>query len=456
MSRRLLDAAPDVLAVIAEGAWVAAVYALVQVAARGPLPLGPIQLAVAAAAGLLVARRAGPVLGDRWPRTALTLVGVAAVVGWLAEPSAVAALLRLDPEGALRAHPGGIVAGLAFLRGFAYAARTGSEEVLERSLQLGLPGLAVPVLLTGMLQEPWRSLGLERELVAAVVFLVAATVGVALGRVAGMARATSFDWRRNRAWLALVGLLAVGVVAAAVPASLALAPALRTALAALVAPLILHGAVAGVTQVRLRHVLSLLVLGGWLFLMAALFSTGKLLSPSEDGRQGFGGLTGGDSPIVNAAGGILIVLVLVVGILVLARIWMRDATRPMGGDVVEERTIDRGGEAGETFRTSGRRRAARQRHAPVDATGAYVSLLEELAERPSVRRGPGESPAEHARRLRDGGLGAPGLDLLAADYQLARFAGRRLTPHEERRAIARWSRLRRTLGIGGATGGRSA
>ena len=71
MRRRVLDLAPDVLAVIAEGAWVAAVYAAIQAAAHGPTPLGPVTLAAAAGIGLVVARRFGPALGDRWPRTAL-------------------------------------------------------------------------------------------------------------------------------------------------------------------------------------------------------------------------------------------------------------------------------------------------------------------------------------------------------------------------------------------------
>lgn len=447
MRRRLLDLAPDLLGVAAEGAWVSAVYAVVQAAARGPMTLGPITLALAAGIGLVVARRLAPALGDRWPRTALVLVGVGAVAGLLAEPSALAALAALDPEGALRAHPGGLIAGLAFLRGFAYAAPLGSEVVLERLLQLGLPGLAVPVMLTGALPDPSRAIGLERELVACVVFLVSATIGVALGRVAGIARATGFDWRRNRAWLALVGLLAVGVVAAAVPASLAIGPALRVVLAALVAPLIFLGAIAGISQVRLRQVLGLLLLFGWLAVIG-IFATGRVPPPNDAGRAGFGNITGGESPIVNAAGGGLIVLVIVVGILILARLWMRDAVRVPTGDVAEERTIDHGPETAAIARPGARRARGRPWPAPVDATGAYLTLLHELEARPTVRRTLGESPGEHARRLRDEGAGDTGLDLLAADYELARFAGRRLTPTEERRAVARWVRLRRTLGLG--------
>ena len=445
MRSRILHVAPDVLAVVAEGAWITAVYAAVEAAAHAPMTLGPATLAVAAGIGLVVARRFAPGLGDRWPRTALALVILAGVVGWLVEPSVLAALARLDVEAALRAHPGGFLAGLAFFRGFAYAAPVGSEVVLERLLQLGLPGLAIPVLLTGALPEPWRSIGLGEQLVASVVFLVAATVGVALGRVAAIARSAGFDWHGNRAWLALVALLAIGVVAAAVPASLAIGPALRLVLAALVAPMLFLGAVAGIAQVRLRQVLGLLLILGALAIIG-LLATGRVIQSGAEEGTGQGGLTSGDSTIVNVAGGGLIVLLIVIGILVLARLWMRDVVHGPSGDVAEERTIDRGMEPGDTVRPSGRRGRPRTWPAPVDAAGAYMALLRDLETRPSVRRAAGESPAEHARRLRAEGLGEPGLDLLAADYELARFAGRRLTSAEERRGVARWGRLRRTLG----------
>ena len=75
-----------------------------------------------------------------------------------------------------------------------------------------------------------------------------------------------------------------------------------------------------------------------------------------------------------------------------------------------------------------------------------MALVDDLADRPQVRREPAETPAEHARRLREGGGSALGLDLLAADYALVRFAGVRLSEREDRRAVARWRTLRRTLG----------
>jgi hypothetical protein len=65
-----------------------------------------------------------------------------------------------------------------------------------------------------------------------------------------------------------------------------------------------------------------------------------------------------------------------------------------------------------------------------------------------VRRDPSETPAEHARRLRGDGVGALSLDLLAADYALARFGGLGLGEREDRRAVGRWRQLRTRLGKG--------
>jgi hypothetical protein len=76
---------------------------------------------------------------------------------------------------------------------------------------------------------------------------------------------------------------------------------------------------------------------------------------------------------------------------------------------------------------------------------AYRALLEDLDGRPPVAREPGETPAEHASRLRAAGHGGLGLDLLAADYALVRFGGGALTPAETRRALGRAERLRQGL-----------
>ena len=70
-----------------------------------------------------------------------------------------------------------------------------------------------------------------------------------------------------------------------------------------------------------------------------------------------------------------------------------------------------------------------------------------------MRREPGETPAEHAARLRGTGWGTLALDLLAADYGLVRFGGATLTEAEDRRGIRRASLLRRRLtGVVAASG----
>ena len=63
-------------------------------------------------------------------------------------------------------------------------------------------------------------------------------------------------------------------------------------------------------------------------------------------------------------------------------------------------------------------------------------------------RGPDETPAAHARRLHEAGVGTLELDLLAADFELARWGGRSISRAEHRRAIGRWDRLRGRLAQG--------
>ena len=438
---------PLALAVIAEGAWVAAVYAFVQAAAHEEAPLGPVGMALAAAAGLFVARRWGLGLGDRWPWVLLGLVGLAGLLGVLAAPDAIAALTTGGPVDALRTNPGGALVGLAFLRGTAHARAATSEEVLGNLMAIGLPGLVIPVLLAGALPEPWRTEATTGAVVAIAVFLVAGTVGLAVTRISMIGTAAGFDWRRNRAWLALVALLAVGVVVAAIPAAVVVGPIVRVAVAVAALPLLAVGALAGLGQVSRRAVLSFLV-GGIVLLLVIAFAGPEDPSRAEPPESPGRGSELTDPTVVTFAGGGVLVLLTVVGIVVLARLWMREAMRPIDGDVAEERMIDAGRPEQRTTSMPRSGRRARRRHDPTGAAGAYVALLDELEGRSTVAREAAESPAEHARRLRQAGIGAIGLDLLAADYELERFGDRELTPGETRRALARWRRLRVSLGRG--------
>jgi hypothetical protein len=436
---------PLVLAAIAEGAWVAAVYAFVQAAGHVPAPLGPAGMAVAAGIGLLVARRWGPGLGSRWPWVALLLVLSAGAVGVLLSPAALAALLEGNAVGAVRANPGGMLVGLALLRGIAHAQASTSEGVFDRLIAIGLPGLVIPVLLAGALPEPWRSEATSGIVVAIVIFVVAGTLGLAVTRIAAIGGSAGFDWRRNRAWLALVALLAVGIVMTALPAAIVVGPAVRIAFAVATLPLLVVGALAGLGQVSRRALLTFLSLGIGLLVVVALAGPDRPVQEDPSGSTS-GGSEENDPTAITFAGGGVLILLTVVGIVVLARLWMREALQPMEGDVAEERTID----PGTPDRRSRSRRPADRRPrpaaTPVDASGAYVTLLTDLERRPAVAREIGETPAEHARRLRRAGAGATGLDLLAADYELERYGGHRLTAGETRRALARWQRLRVALG----------
>ena len=122
-------------------------------------------------------------------------------------------------------------------------------------------------------------------------------------------------------------------------------------------------------------------------------------------------------------GGIVVVAAVAV-ILLLIALWMRRNLQPDDDPVDETRVVDRGFPRLPAPR---RRRRFGRRPPPVDAVAAYVALLTELDGHEMLRRGPGETPIEHAARLRERGASGLGLELLAADYGLVRDGGRTLT-----------------------------
>ena len=408
--------------------------------------VGVAQLAVVAAVGAAVARVAARRLGDRWPWLAVALAAVAGAIGWLGAPEVRALLSVRGTSGigeALGANPGGWLAGLAFVRGVAHAqlrpdpARTGSM------LWLGVPGLAVAALVGGMIAEPWRSRFLVDAEATVLVFLLAGILALALARLSMIPRGIELDWRRNPAWVTLLVTLVLATAAAAIAASVFAAPVIVAILEAAMTPLLLIGLVAGFDRRAARILL--------VSVCAAVFLGALILAFQGLARPGGGAATGG---IVVPGGSttaphalIAIAAVAVVGaivtVLVLARLWMR-TSRPPVDDVTETRVIDRG-EVARPARRGRRRLSFGRRPVPTDAVAAYVALLEDLEPLPPVRRAPGETPSQHARRLRDAGLGGLELDLLAADYGLVRFGERRLSQPEERRALARATSLRRRL-----------
>ena len=129
---RMIELAPVVLVVVAEAAWIAVLGGLLQEFTLRRAVLGLPVLAVFVSIGIAAARLLGPRLGDRWPIVALGIAGLGAAAGWaLSEEARSAAGSGIGP--AIAAHPGGIVAGLAVLRGYAHARLPLSESTVTVS-----------------------------------------------------------------------------------------------------------------------------------------------------------------------------------------------------------------------------------------------------------------------------------------------------------------------------------
>jgi len=134
-------------------------------------------------------------------------------------------------------------------------------------------------------------------------------------------------------------------------------------------------------------------------------------------------------------------------IAILSALWMRQSQTRGSDDVAEERTID----VGSTDDAGGPRRRWLPRwraRPPTNAIEAYLAVIRDLGGDEDLRRLADETPSEHTRRLRALGAGlrfGQALDLLAADYELARFGDRTLSAGENHRALARWRRVRSGL-----------
>ncbi len=145
---------------------------------------------------------------------------------------------------------------------------------------------------------------------------------------------------------------------------------------------------------------------------------------------------------------VVVGLILAVELAIVAAIlWLRwqerKRMRIVLPDAFEERSIVVPPAADTAPRTRASRPARRRR--ATDPVGVYLEALELLERDGRWGRRPHESPAAHAARSQQEGLAAPALGRLAAAYQLARYAGRRLPQAETRRAPSRLAALRRFL-----------
>jgi Domain of unknown function (DUF4129) len=435
---------PLLLTIVAEAAWIAVVAGLLQEYALREPVIGLPQLAVFVLAGVLAARLLAGRLGLRWPLVSLGLIASGAAIGLFLAPAARTAVDVSGIQGlgaAIGENPGGLFAGLAVLRGFSHARQPLREDTLGRMFGGGIVAIAFAAMAGGLVAEPWRSTYLAEVLTDSLAFVATAVVGLALTRQSAVGPDSQVDWPRNPAWVGLLVLLVVMVVVLAVPAAAVAPTAIDLAVAIVLAPLLIIGLVAGWTRSGARFIGIVLLAAG--LIIALRPRLGAVSQPAGTGAAGPDASAAAPTtdPSLLLVGGGLMTLVGIVGVLLLVRLWMRrSGTRP--ADVDEVRTIDRG--SGREPRAPRRPRLPFRR-SPSDAVAAYRALMGDLDEQPPVRRDPAETPAEHARRMRDRGFAGLSLELLAADYSLARFGGVPLTDRENRRAIARWRGLRRQL-----------
>jgi len=453
----LLAWLPVLLALVAEASWIAVIAGLLEAFVLHAPTLGVPELFLAALGGLVAARYLGPRLGDRWALVAVGLAAMCGLLGWLSSAEVRAILRESGLAGlgdALAANPGGWLAWVAFVRGLAYARLPLDPRRIGTLIAVGIPGLALAAIAGGMITEPWRTTFLATAQVQVVLFLATAIPALALSRLALVARGSSVDWRRNPAWLAMIALLVAGTAAIAIWVSASAGQAVATSISALVAPLLLIGFAVGFDRRSLR--ILLVSLGAAIAIGTILGAIGPQLATTSPAPPPVQAVTDAQQSATPVALGILalVLIAAVAAVLVLARLWLNRKSTPEPDDD-EVRVIDRRVER-EAAYPARRRSRFRRRAAPGDAVAAYRALLRDLDGRPPVARAPGETPAEHASRLRADGAGGLSLDLLAADYALVQFGGIRLTDRENERGLVRAIALRRSLSAVAAAQGAAA
>ena len=440
-ARTVLTAVPLVIALIAESAWLAALAGpLNAFAHRGPV-FEPVAAVVFLVAGIALSRALSRRFERRWPVIALGLSLVAAGVGVGLAPEARDTFVAGGVGAALAANPGGLLAGLALLRGIGWA-HTGlpvPEDRLSRLLGGGSVAIVAAAIIGALTLDPWRTAFLGTVLGYGLVFVSTAILALALTRQAAAAGGMAAGWQRNPIWVVSMLAAVVTFGALAVLFSGQVRPTIEIVVGLLLVPLMIIGLLVGWSKRGLRiFVIALAV-------MVILSGFSRLVSPGQQGQQGQSSAPADQSSAVDNAVpigiGVGVAIILVVVVLVLVRLWMSQSRDRLEG-VVEERSIDHTPDGDTRTR---RRRPLALRRAPTDAVGAYRSLLTDLEERQGVRREPWETPREHAGRLRGQGNSGVALDFLAADYALASFGDKHLSTTENTRALSRWRLLRRRL-----------
>ncbi len=423
-----------------EAGWLTLLYLAVQTLAHSQEQyLGIAQLGVAAIGGVFLAR-----LLRGWPRPFYAaVVGASAVlVGALGIWLAVAPATSNDELiAAARANPGGILLGLAVVRGSMHADLDQSAGRAERLLDVGLIGLVVFWAFAGASGLADSESFSSSAYAATLTIVSAALLSLGLSRLAEL-RVEGADRAARWRWVVLLIAVSAAVLLVGAPLASVLGVPVSAALAGIAGPLtpvlLVLATLIAVPLGLLAELLHLLLPWG----TGATFpDLGPLASPGLGAGQTSGQAVGSPSGIDWMLWPLLLglALLLLIGIGGYLR---RPAIKD---ELVMEEEIREGEPIGDIFanrlprlRLPWRRS---RRAVPRTAGEAYPLALPLLVGRPEERR-PGETPRDHARRVAPSAVGRP-IARLAADYQLIAFAERALTPAEERRALERWRRVER-------------
>ena len=441
---------------LAEGGWVAVVYLLVDAIARVDAPLSPVTFVVVAG---LACASAGWL--DRLAASRLTvIVGLlvgGGLLGIVLSAASAATFGGRDPVAAATHDPGAVLLGLAALRGFIRAGAQRDPGQAARPFLVGLVGLAAAWIFAGALSEPMRSTFRDAAVLPTIAFVVGGLASTGLASSALASTGAGFDPLANRPWVVAMLGLAVGLGVAALP----MGAGLERMMAALIAwPLTpaardLRGdrrpdprpvapsdappddpldgrsvhRVRGPRHPR-RHLAASRHGAGTRGVGRRRDRSDRAgyacLQPDPDRGRGRRGHRGPAVPGPRLA-------------------TERGADRPPWRRRAVARLRWRGHRS--------RRRPGLGQPAPSPRrswpTDRRRHRLPCGAQDDRVRRGAaataGQTPAQHAHRLHGLGFGSLELDLLAADFELARWGGRRLSGSEDRRALGRLERFRRRM-----------
>jgi uncharacterized protein DUF4129 len=423
---------------LAEGSWLAVLYAALQ-AGAGEIPyLGPLEL------GALVL--VGAAWGRRAPRSSSSLDALefallallCGLFGWMLSPEVRVALFEGRLIQALGTHVPGWLAAVAFWRGTAHQF-SADDTVTEHGLaRWAVPGLAVPWLLgyafaDGKLQGAFAA----AALISTLFFIGSAFTALGLRRLEALRLSTGRELRDDRSSLVMVLGLAMLLTVGAVPLATLLGIPAPSLLGALVGPL-------------QTLILLLVVLTAPIFFTAALFAS-WLSTMLPKGGPAFHGLSfrlphgEGSDLLLTILGAVVAAIFLIEFVTLLVLLWMvYGGRRRRDPSEFEERAIVpplQDEEATLPTPTAVRPRV------PVsdEVAAAYLTALDALAADGRWERQAHESPAAHLARVRTAGFASAAFGRLAAAYQLVRYGGRALPRRERSKARARLDRVRDLL-----------